>query len=674
MKEVINGIEYQIAPIAKNAMRISDVAAKECCLDRYGITKPASDASLPNYEIKGNTLILKNEKGEALTTVEFSYKKGGWCVSFTLAEKEHLYGLGDVTRDRLDKRGYKCNMWVTNVQSYQPIPYLMSSRGWAVTVNTTYQHTIDAQSKSDALLISARDGAPDISLYTGADYAELLKNYTSYTGRPSMLPKWAMGLTYVCNTDIDAFGMMNEAYTFRNEEIPCDIIGLEPGWMETNYDPTVKKKWSDTRFRIPSYCQKGPHTFFGALNRLGYKLSLWLCCNYDLFQYEEEKYEEAHPAVISQEDDDSFEKDTHLVARMMKSDNLTIPGEPWFEHLKKFVDQGAACFKLDGAYQVLEHPDRLWAGKYRDDEMHNLYPVVYAKQMSEGFTSHTGRRSMIYSAGGYTGIQKYAATWAGDTGGGFAPLVSLLNLGMCGHSNTSCDMEVFSNEGIHFGFLQPWAQLNNWFYWRQPWYLTEEGKAAFRDYDNIRYALAPYMYTAAHQAYETGMPVMRALPLVYPDDERAYERLTEYMLGDSLLVGAFLSNGEREKDGKKTNMYLPKGRWYDFFTGELYEGEQEIEYIPPKNRGGALFVKEGSVIPMADKRQFIESKPEESYVLYAYGKNASGILYTDDGISMKYQEGEGRLTTFTVKDGALTVSDAGSYENMPEVSYTLEIK
>ena len=63
MKEVINGIEYQIAPIAKNAMRISDVAAKECCLDRYGITKPAADASLPNHEIKGNTLILKNEKG-----------------------------------------------------------------------------------------------------------------------------------------------------------------------------------------------------------------------------------------------------------------------------------------------------------------------------------------------------------------------------------------------------------------------------------------------------------------------------------------------------------------------------------------------------------------------------------------------------------------------------------
>ena len=157
-----------------------------------------------------------------------------------------------------------------------------------------------------------------------------------------MLPKWAMGLTYVCNTDIDAFGMMNEAYTFRHEEIPCDIIGLEPGWMETNYDPTVNKKWSDARFRIPSYCQKGPNTFFGALNRLGFKLSLWLCCNYDLFQYEEKKYEENHPEVVVKDDEDSFEKDAHLVARIMKSDNLTVPDQPWFEHLKKFVDQGAS--------------------------------------------------------------------------------------------------------------------------------------------------------------------------------------------------------------------------------------------------------------------------------------------------------------------------------------------
>jgi alpha-glucosidase (family GH31 glycosyl hydrolase) len=81
-----------------------------------------------------------------------------------------------------------------------------------------------------------------------------------------------------------------------------------------------------------------------------------------------------------------------------------------------------------------------------DEEMHNLYPVVYAKQMARGFESHTGRRAMVYSAGGYAGVQQFVATWAGDTGGGAKPLASMLNHGFSGHSNHSCDMDVFNIE------------------------------------------------------------------------------------------------------------------------------------------------------------------------------------------------------------------------------------
>ena len=550
----------------------------------------------------------------------------------------------------------------------------MSSRGWAVAINTTYEHTVDVgATKENELRVSCRHGAPDITIYTGKDYAELLKNYTANTGRPLMLPQWAMGLTYVCNTDIDATGFVNEAYTFRQEEMPCDIIGLEPGWMETYYDASTQKQWSKERFLLPSWSPKGPSTFFGPINRMGFKLSLWLCCDYDLLQYEEQQVIEQKKLLGEVVDNDAFEQDEHLGnARMI--DQLTVPGEPWFEHLKKFVDQGAECFKLDGAWQICAHPDRLWAGKYLDDEIHNIYPVIYAKQMSEGYTEYKGRRSMIYTAGGYTGIQKYAATWAGDTGGGFKSLVSLLNLGMCGHSNTSCDMEAFSKEGFHFGFLQPWSQLSNWFYWRQPWYLSAEDKVIFRDYDNLRYSLAPYMYTAAYQAYTTGMPIMRALPLVYPNDDRVYERLTEYMLGDNLLVGSFLKNGEHEVNGIKTNFYFPEGRWHDFFTGEIYEGGQEILYTPPADKGGALFVKDGSVIPFAKPRQFIGNKIEKAYILRAYGNNATGKLYTDDGVSMKYTQGEGKMTTFTVENGNLTIQEEGSFANMPIVDYQLELQ
>lgn len=113
-------------------------------------------------------------------------------------------------------------------------------------------------------------------------------------------------------------------------------------------------------------------------------------------------------------------------------DPYTKVDEPWFEHLKKFVDQGARCFKLDGANQIVDHPDRKWGNGMDDEEMHNLYPLIYGKQMSQGYADYTGRRSMIYSASGYAGIQRFCASWAGDTGGGPKPLATCSTMAIPG--------------------------------------------------------------------------------------------------------------------------------------------------------------------------------------------------------------------------------------------------
>ena len=353
-------------------------------------------------------------------------------------------------------------------------------------------------------------------------------------------------------------------------------------------------------------------------------------------------------------------------------DTQTDPDQGWFEHLKKFVDQGVSAFKLDGAFQVLDHPDRLYGNGMTDKEAHNLYPLILAKQMSLGYTGHTGKRSMIYTVSGYTGIQQYAATWAGDTGGGFGPLVSMLNNGMCGHSNVSCDLDVFSLESIHFGFLQGWSQLNSWNYWRHPWLLEDEDKEIFREYDKLRYSLFPYIYTAASQAYETGMPIMRAMPLMYPDDSEVADMLNEYMFGDSLLVGVFLKQAETEKSGKKCNMYLPRGVWYDFFTGERYEGGKWIFYVPPKNRGGALFVKERSTIPTVDPGKYIGERVFDEITVKVWpdeNGRASGCMYEDDGITLKYRNGEFRKTSINYENGIITVDQRGQYEGMPSVIF-----
>jgi alpha-glucosidase (family GH31 glycosyl hydrolase) len=571
------------------------------------------------------------------------------------------------------RRGEAYECWVRNVKAYIPIPLLLSSRGWGLLMNTTWRNTIDVgKSDPDRVLCTAAAGNLDYYLFCGPDYRSLLDTYTSLSGRPALLPIWGYAFTYVCNENINAFNMINEALTFRREGMPCDVIGLEPGWMSKNYDFSTAKRWHPQRFPIPEWAPKGGHTFLGALARKGFKLSLWLCCDYDLGVYEEERLVARQPAGMAPPKSaaavniqEGFE-DQHLTKRSAAKkkpaakDAPAAGLEPWFNHLAYFVDQGVAAFKLDGSAQVIEHPDRKWGNGMTDEEMHNLYPVIYAKQMAQGFENHTHRRAMVYSAGGYVGVQQFVASWAGDTGGGPKPLASMLNLGFSGHSNHSCDMDIGSPQGIHFGFLQTWAQENNWAYWYQPWLMEEAQIAAFREYGRLRYKLLPYLYSTAAEAARTGYPVMRAMPLAYPDDPAWDASRTQYMLGDFLLVSVF------SKDVR-----LPEGTWIDFWSGKATPGPATIpvEMTPP--HGGGLLVKSGAIIPTWPACDHVEKgwSPEVGLLVYP-AASSSFTLYEDDGQSLAYRKGGFALTQLTCETTAKTVKltiggRAGSYAGMP---------
>lgn len=603
---------------------------------------------------------------------------GGYDLRFALAKDERLYGMGDVSRENIMRRGGTYEFWVRNVKSYIPIPVVLSSRGWGLLVNTTWRNTIDAgQSDPDRMICTAPRSELDYYLFCGPDYRSLLDTYTSFSGRPALLPVWGYAFTYVCNENIDAFHMMNEALTFRREHMPCDVIGLEPGWMSKNYDMTTAKDWHPQRFPIPKWSPKGPHTFLGALARKGFKLSLWLCCDYDLGLFEEQQLAGKPASHVAgsrlakvEGDADDFEKDERLnkpspKAKTAAAKPTAKPApeeglEPWFEHLAKFVEQGVSAFKLDGAMQVIEHPTRQWGNGMTDEQMHNLYPVIYAKQMARGFESVAHRRAMVYSAGGYAGVQQFVASWAGDTGGGPKPLASMLNLGLSGHSNHSCDMDVFSLESLHFGFLQTWAQQNNWAYWRQPWLLEDEQIAAFRRYGQLRYRLLPYLYSTAAEAAATGYPVMRAMPLAYADDPSWDTNRSQYMLGDNLLVSAFAKE-----------VRLPAGQWTDFFTGKRFTGPATLPVTLTPTQGGALLVKHGAIIPTWPACEHVQRgwSPEVGLLVYP-GPKSQFTLYEDDGQSLAYRTGQFARTCLSCETTGPTVRltiapRAGRYAGMP---------
>ncbi|MFS0727518.1 TIM-barrel domain-containing protein [Paenibacillus sp. 1P07SE] len=655
-------------------------------LDRYGVVRQGLAAPDSRVERHGREVSLRtaaasmtidSESGAikwrradgkmVLEGVDAGRKAvdPGFRAAFKLTRDERLYGLGDETRDRIEKRGHRARMWVKNVSCYAPVPYMMSSSGWAFYLNTSYRHVFDlGLDNEEQWKVFGREGELDYYVIVRDSLPELLESYTMLAGRPQLLPIWAYGLTFVCNQQADARELLQDAMQFRREDIPCDMLGLEPGWMSRHYDYTTEKQWHPERFYIPPWAPRGPQNFPAALERMGFKLSLWLCSDYDLI-YEEERQASQHghtlanQAAGTDEHPDDYEQDQRAHAPVYL-DTVTKPGEAWFEHLKKFVDQGASAFKMDGARQVNEHPDRLWGGRMRDEEVHNLYPTLLSKQMHNGFKHYTGRRPMIYSSGGYTGIQRFAATWAGDTGGGPKPLVSLLNHSLSGHSNASCDMEVFTPAGIHFGFLQPWSQVNSWAYWRHPWLLGEPLLTMFRFYAKLRYRLLPYLYTAAYTASRSGLPMLRAMPLVLPDHPEADHMLQQYMLGDALLCAAFTDR-----------IYLPAGRWMDYWTGEWHEGGQYVSKAIPGDRGGLLFVRGGAVLPQWPEMAFTGEKPVEELKIEAFsGGTYESYLYEDDGITLAHEQGHSALTALAWNEdqegGCLRIGPRiGEYEDMP---------
>ena len=593
---------------------------------------------------------------------EFYLPTNSFGASFQIRDDERFYGLGTTSARRLELRGHAYRLWTQYRRNFGfkaedadweqtegPIPFLSSTGGWGIFVNTTWAHYYDiGRYEKDKMFFWGPGGQLDFYFLISDSLPRLIELYTEITGKPRLMPEFGYGLTYVSQITENEHEVLTDSRLFRDRDIPCDIIGLEPQWMKKFYDASRDKTWSD-KFYVPAWMGQDSKrlTFIGGLDRTGFKLSLWLVCDDDL----------------------TIEAEREVAEQDGKGNEFPAEPEAWFEHLKKFVRNGARCFKMDPGHLIEEHPHREYFNGRSDLENHNLTQILYHKQMCEGYEQFTHKRAMTHYCAGYAGVQHWGATTMGDNGGGPSALAWMLSYSMSGHMNTTCDMDVLSPQGMHFGFLEPWAQLNSWAYTKQPWFLGKDGEAMFRDYARLRYRLMPYIYSAAYVGHLTGMPILRAMPLMYPDDRKVANSITEYMLGDSLLVAAFTDT-----------VYLPAGHWIDYWTGKEYDGPLETPCVYPRNRAGGLFIKAGAIIPYWPDMDFVGDKPVETLTLEVYPKGKSDYtLYEDDGDSLEYLNGTFATTRFHCEAGAkgvtLTIEPRqGDYKNMaPKRNYKVRI-
>ncbi len=579
-------------------------------------------------------------------------------LSISMEDGERFYGGGSTSRDHIQHRGEFLRMWTTYQQTEIPMPFMMSSRGWGVYNNSTRKSFFDIgnQQKSKFNIINTFDEA-DFYLMMGKDMPAILNEYTLVTGRTYVLPKWAYGLCFGPNMREEQFDILNDAVRFRQFDVPCDVFWLEPQWMEKRYDFSTKKKWNYDRFSPEPYWLQDqyPKTmhnrlFIGKLRSMGFHLGLWLCEEYDLSIQEEDIIAERTGGKLSGQ-------------------------EHWMDHLTVFMDQGVEGFKLDPARTIDNHTNWEYYNGRTDKEMHNLNQVLLPKQMRELGRKYNGKRTWHHYCGGWSGTQRWTASTSGDNGGGKTALYDQLNLGMSGFLNTSCDVMSVPRElemqGLHFGLFLPWVQINSWFSMMHPFYYAKEEQDIYRFYVKLRYSLAPYIYSMALEAAQNGMPIVRSMPLCFPDDRNCDDMTYQYMFGDNFCVGIFTNE-----------IYLPKGTWTDAWSGEKIVSKGETftrEY--PSNRAGLLFIREGAIIPTQPDVEYLGARPFDRVILkvYPHGDSAYTML-DDDGESYEYENGGVASTLFESheRDGGVEVvvnPVQGSFKGMPsEREYSFRIQ
>jgi alpha-glucosidase (family GH31 glycosyl hydrolase) len=623
-------------------------------LDRYSFIKNMDDipeAVEPDMAFAEKVTLNTQESNQLPVWVDqnglvilkqLSNQPGRIC--FELPEGRRLFGLGDRGRlkndssqDRLERRGEFADLWLQYNTAYAPVPLLVSHDGVGLLINETRRLHFDLGHNDPSVLsITCENSETDLEYYVllGDGPMGVLRAYARLTGRPILPPRWALGLTYLCHIQASARDVIEDALRMRQMDIPCDSLGLEPGWMNKFYDYSVEKQWNQNNFWFPKWLD-GPNpqgtTFLKALKNMGYHIGLWLCNEYDL-TYEEERRskqlriakQNEHAAVENLTQ--AADKQAEHGGEAIYADQLTKPDEPWFEHLKKFIDQGVCFFKNDPAKQVNEHPDRLYGNGLTDAHVHNLYPELWSRQQYEGFARHTNLRPWQMTCSGWIGMQAHAATWAGDTGGETGALCGILNMAMVGQGLASCDMATYSAEGIHMGMLLPWALHNNWAQWSQPWLLPQPLQSMYVEYAKLRYRLLPYLYSWAWHAHQTGEPLLRPMPLMWPDDPQCDQCLKQFILGESLLVGAYTHK-----------LYLPQGNWFDFWTGKLYQGGRWIDCTWPDDKGGPLFVRSGGILILSALEDHLTSDPPDQLHIHLYhdpqAQSQTITHHVDDGLS-----------------------------------------
>ncbi len=531
----------------------------------------------------------------------------------------------------------------------------------------------------------ADGGDIDLFLLGGNTLARIVDNYTMLTGRPALLPKRALGYQgssmYYPELEKDSDDAVLEFIdTIKEEGFPIDGFHLSSGYTSYQNRRCVFT-WNTTRF-------KDPRAYFAAMNEKGaqnvpnVKPGILLM----------------HPWFQEFVDKDVFVKDSesdeYAVGKWWGGDgafwDYTKPEarEAWKKYLTdNVIDVGTDSVWNDNCeYDSLLDKDARCDFDGKGGTIGQLKPImctIMCKIGGDAVVEHDpNARPYVVCRSGSAGIQQYAQNWCGDNYTSWKSLKYnipiITGMGLSGQPNEGADIGGFAGPAPDEELFVRWVQ-NGVFQPRfsihsasndntvtEPW-MYRKSAGLIRDAILLRYRLAPYLYSAEHEAHETGAPIMRALVYEFQDDPNVYDQSFEFLCGRDILVANVIEPGAKTRE-----VYLPAGcKWYDWNDEfKCYEGGQTIE-VPVTLSTIPMFLREGAVIPMAENQLMSMERDHVTslHLTVIPGQDRAYTLYDDDGVTNDFRKGVFRKTAIR-----MTGTDVVRLDFAAEGEYTDFVK
>jgi alpha-glucosidase len=589
----------------------------------------------------------------------------------------HYFGCGERTGG-LDKTSSHQVFWnfdppVAHTSSlnnmYASVPFVLAidkGHAWGMFVDSGYRLEFDLARESPERSGFGVDGGPLVYyVFAGPSPRQVIERFTELTGRIWIPPRWALGNHHSRWGYRTAEEVLSVARTFRKRGMPLDAIYVDIDYMNGYRVFT----WDPNRFAHPERLAE-------QLHELGVNLVTIV-----------------DPGVKVDEDYNVYReaRSNDLFCKTMSGDeyrNVVWPGmcafpdftnsrtRTWWGELQQqtLLDRGVAGIWNDMNEPTVfvptpqtfpEDVTHQGDGEARlHIQVHNLYGQMMARASHEGMRrARPGRRPFVISRAGCAGLQRWALHWTGDNIAWWEHLwmsmPQLQNLGLSGYAWVGVDVGGYGGDStgelltrwMELGVFEPF--LRNHSAWntrpQEPWAFGEPYETLIRDLLLLRQRLVPYLYSLFEEASRTGAPILRPLVFEFSEDEETYSTDDEFLLGPALLVAPIARPGTEYR-----HVYLPRGTWVQYWTGERMTGPAHILAHAPLGRP-SFYVRANTPIPMWPARQYDgedDPDPLTWLVCTASADDGAFTLYEDAGEGYAYQQGEFSRVRATCRTGA----------------------